>query len=606
MNKGTSNKAFLLELVNRPEVQCGDLDIGWLDRLAAQGEHLSRSYADVALVQAAIEAYEAELAVEQAQFYASAVRGRPQVRSEAGRTVEMRYRGHSYSLRVYRRGPRQYRVEADGSGVDVHIDRLGPFEYWLTGCERRFHVVSAVQGLNYRIEVDGVAHRVDRDDGGVVHAPAPAVVVSITVKEGDTVSVGDRLAVLEAMKMEMQVVAPFSGKVRHVMTIPNVQVDMGAPLLQIEPAAGDDAIAAKERVIFGASLAPNANEEDFHSRCRQNLEELRQLLLGFDVDPAHTAQLLAEWTQYRPAPPESDEIREREDEILNTFVDICSLFQRQPEVDNAIGGEAPTAEANLFAYLRMLETRGEGLPTDFVGALRRALAHYGVRTLERSPQLEESLLWIYKSHQRLEQQIAPVLSVLGRRLEPVEVLAPPTAESFQRLLDRMISVTRGLFPAVSDLAREVRYRYFDQPLFERTRKQIYAEMQDHLAHLAADPETLDRRERVRALVECPQPLASLISGRFAGADTAFRQLLLEVLTWRYYRIRTLTNFRSQTVDGFCCVSAEYDEKGKHVHVFTAHAEFPALSETAQGLVPLIEEVPADHDVVIDFCVWHSG
>ena len=49
---------------------------------------------------------------------------------------------------------------------------------------------------------------------------------------------------LEAMKMEMQVVAPFSGKVRQVMTIPNVQVDAGAPLLQIDPAAGDDADAA--------------------------------------------------------------------------------------------------------------------------------------------------------------------------------------------------------------------------------------------------------------------------------------------------------------------------------------------------------------------------
>ena len=600
---GASNKAFLMELVNRPEVECGEVNTGWLDRLAANGEHLSRCYADVALVQAAIEAYEAELAVEQTQFYASAVRGRPHVRSEVGRTVEMRYRGHSYSLRVYRLGPRQYRVENDGSRIDVRIDRLGPFEYWLTGFERRFHVVSAVQGVSYRIEVDGVSHRVDRDDGGVVHAPAPAVVVSIAVKPGDTVSVGDRLAVLEAMKMEMQVVAPLSGKVRHVMTIPNVQVDTGAPLLQIEPAAGEDTVAATERVILGASLTPNVNEEDFHSRCRQNLEELRQLMLGFDVDPAHTARLLAGWSQYRPAPAESDEIREREDDILNIFVDICSLFQRQPEVDNPIGGEAPTAEANLFAYLRMLETRGEGLPPAFVDALRRALAHYGVRTLERSPELEESLLWIYKSHQRLEQQIAPVLAVLERRLGPVEA---PAQESFRTLLDRMISMTRGLFPAVSDLAQEVRYRCFDQPLFERTRKQVYAQVEDHLAYLAADPEAPDRRERVRALIECPQPLVGLVSSRFAGAETAFRQLLLEVLTWRYYRIRTLTSFRSLTVDGQCCVSAEYDEKGKHVHVFTAHAEFPALSQTVRALAPLIEEVPANHDVVIDFYVWHSG
>ena len=283
---GASNKAFLLELLNRPEVQRGEVDIGWLDRLAATGEHLSRRYADVALVQAAIEAYDAELAVEQTQFYASAVRGRPQVRSEVGRTVELRYRGHSYSPKIYRLGPQRYRVEVDGSRIDAQIDRLGQFEYWLTAFGRRFHVVSVVQGLSYRIEVDGVSHRIDRDDGGVVHAPAPAVVVSIAVKPGDTVAVGDRLAVLEAMKMEMQVVAPFSGRVRQVMAIPNVQVDTGAPLLQIEPVAGGRHGRGRgASASFGASLAADGTAEAMQSSWRQSLDELRQLMLGFDVDP---------------------------------------------------------------------------------------------------------------------------------------------------------------------------------------------------------------------------------------------------------------------------------------------------------------------------------
>src|SRR5262249_695170 len=204
---------FLLELLSRDEVQCGDVHNGWLDHLAANGAHLSRRHADVALVQAAIEAYDAQLSVEQAQFYASAVRGRPQVCMEIGHTVELRHRGHSYSIKTYRRGPQQYRMEVDGSRIDAEIERLGRFEYWLNVFGRRFHIVSVAEGLTYRIEVGGVAHKIDRDDGGVVHAPAPAVVISIAVKPGDTISAGDRLAVLEAMKMEMQVVAPFSGKV---------------------------------------------------------------------------------------------------------------------------------------------------------------------------------------------------------------------------------------------------------------------------------------------------------------------------------------------------------------------------------------------------------
>ena len=46
--------------------------------------------------------------------------------------------------------------------------------------------------------------------------------------------------------------------------------------------------------------------------------------------------------------------------------------------------------------------------------------------------------------------------------------------------------------------------------------------------------------------------------------------------------------------------------GSRVHLFTTHAESPRLCEAARALFPLIEEVPADHDVVIDFYVWHPG
>ena len=232
---GASNKAFLLELLNCPDVLQATADIGWLDRRAAEGGNLSTRYADVALVHAAIEAYTADLAVEQIQFYASAVRGRPQVRSDVGRTVQLLHRGHSYALKVHCLDLHRYRVEVDGVSIDVQIHSLGQFEYWLTAFGNRFHVVSAAQGLTYRIEINGVSHSIDRDDGGVVHAPAPAVVVSIAVKPGDTVTAGETLAVLEAMKMEMSVLAPFSGKVRSVLAIPHVQVDTGAPLLQIEP-----------------------------------------------------------------------------------------------------------------------------------------------------------------------------------------------------------------------------------------------------------------------------------------------------------------------------------------------------------------------------------
>jgi acetyl/propionyl-CoA carboxylase alpha subunit/acetyl-CoA carboxylase carboxyltransferase component len=598
---GVSNKAFLLDLLSRDEVQRSEVHIGWMDNLAASGAHVSRRYADVALVQAAIESYEAQFSIEQAQFYASAVRGRPQVRSEIGRISELRYRGHSYAPKTYRLGPQHYRVEVAGSRIEVTIDRLGQFEYWLTAFGQRFHVVSVAQGMSYRIEVDGVSHQIDRDDGGVVHAPAPAVVVSIAVKPGDAVSTGDRLAVLEAMKMEMQVVAPFSGHVRQVMIIPNVQVDTGAPLVQIDPAASEHTEGSSERVVFGASSSNAAKA--LSTICSQGLDELQQFMLGFDVDAKNAAKSFAEWKKNCLA--DSDETRSAQAEILNSFVDICALFQRDPEVSYRATAEEPTAEAYLFSYLRMLETAGQGLPDTFVAALRRVLAHYGVHSLDRTPQLEESLLWIYKSHQRVDQQIAPVLAILERRLQDAGVRASDAGKRLRRLLDRIISVSSGTFPAVSDLAREVRYRYFDQPLFEQTRKQVYEKVEKQLAEMAANPNAANRQEQVRALVECPQPLVGLLSSRFASADVSMRKSLLEAIVFRYYRIRTLEQSHSFEIDGRCYTSAEYDHEGKRIHVFATHTSYVNLFDAVRAISPLVANVPSEHDVVVDFYAWHS-
>ncbi len=97
-------------------------------------------------------------------------------------------------------------------------------------------LVSAVQGVSHYIEVDGSPFRINHDEGGVIRSPSPAVVVSVAVQPGDMVEPGDRLAVIEAMKMETHVTARFAGQVREVFVLPNTQVAMGMPLLALEPA----------------------------------------------------------------------------------------------------------------------------------------------------------------------------------------------------------------------------------------------------------------------------------------------------------------------------------------------------------------------------------
>ncbi len=597
INGGTSNKAFLLALLNRDEVRHSTVDIGWLDRVAATGHHLSSRHADVALVHAAIQAYADELAVEQTQFFSSALRGRPQVSTALGRTIELRYRANAYSIRVLGLGLGRYRLEVDGVWLEARLDRLGPFEYWLRVFGQRFQVVSAFGGLNYRIEVDGVSHQVDRDDGGFVRAPSPAVVVSISVKPGDIVAAGDSVAVLEAMKMEMHVSAPFSGRVRQVMAIPHVQVAAGTPLLQMEIATEADTRVQEDRVAFDSRVAAVEPETGL-SRCLDTLQEIRQLMLGFDADPTRASQLRAEWNEFC-AISDRDEIREREDEILAIFVDICSLFHRMPEISDSGAGETPSAESSLLAYLRMIERRGEGLPAGFLAALRRALAHYGIHVLDRSPELEESLLRIYKSHARMDQQAEPIVGLLERRLANVQAHAPEASDSFRALLERVVYITRGLFPSISDLAREVRYRYFDQPLFEQARNQVYRQVEEHLHALDSTPDAQDRQERMRALIECPQPLTIFFSCRFPEASHQLRQVMLQVLLSRYYCIRSLAGIRHLDVNGRCWLTANYEHEGGSVHAFTTEAPFSEFAKTLSSLMTLIHSVPADDDIVAD-------
>ena len=598
---GTSNRSFLMDLLTRPEIEEGRADIGWLDHISANGNHLSTRYADIALMQAAIDAYESELSAEQARFYASAARGRPHVSSDIGRTLALRYRGQVYCLKTQRLGPHDYRVELDGVVIEAHLDRRDKFECWLAVFGQRFHIVSISQGASSRIEVNGVSHSVDRDDWGVVHAPAPAVVVSVAVKPGDVVAQGDRLAVLEAMKMETQVVAPFAGKIRQVFIISNVQVDTGAPLLQIEAADREESSTPEGRILLGTSRIPSAAEEAPYSA--DNLRTLRQLMLGFDLDPASTLRNFASSSQ---PPMVSESTRRTEDEILNIFVDICSLFHREPNVNHRMSAEEPAAETLFFSYLRLIETQGEDLPAYFVEALRRALSYYGISKLDSTPALKESLLWICKSHARMGQQVSAILNILERRLRNIPAADHATKGSFRNLLDRLAAITHEPYPAVSDLASEVRYRYFDQPVFENARDLVYDEAERNLNYLAEHPDTPERHARIRALVECPQLLAGLLAGRFTTADSAFRQTMLEVLTSRYYRIRSLHNLRAAQAGAYSYVTAQYDFEGKQIHVIATSSELTELCAAAKAISAEVSATPPDHDIVVDFHVSKRG
>ncbi len=69
--------------------------------------------------------------------------------------------------------------------------------------------------------------------GEVVKAPMPGTILKVNVAQGQAVKEGDVLVILEAMKMENEIMAPKSGTITQVVVTKGSSVDTDAPLVVI-------------------------------------------------------------------------------------------------------------------------------------------------------------------------------------------------------------------------------------------------------------------------------------------------------------------------------------------------------------------------------------
>ena len=69
--------------------------------------------------------------------------------------------------------------------------------------------------------------------GDAVNAPMPGTILKVNVQNGQAVKEGDVLVVLEAMKMENEILAPKNGTVTQVLVSKGSTVDTGAPMVVI-------------------------------------------------------------------------------------------------------------------------------------------------------------------------------------------------------------------------------------------------------------------------------------------------------------------------------------------------------------------------------------
>jgi len=95
--------------------------------------------------------------------------------------------------------------------------------------------VFAAQGSAVLTEVDLIAHAGDGPaEGGRLTAPMPGKLIAFLAQAGDSVTKGQPLAIMEAMKMEHTISSPRDGKVAELLFAIGDQVTDGAELLKLE------------------------------------------------------------------------------------------------------------------------------------------------------------------------------------------------------------------------------------------------------------------------------------------------------------------------------------------------------------------------------------
>jgi 3-methylcrotonyl-CoA carboxylase alpha subunit len=230
-----SNAAFLAALCRAPEFRLGNFDTGFIDRNLAQ----------IGAVPQGIDRAAAALGVQSllAEQQARAV-ARETDPDEPGSPWDAT---DAFQLTGRRLQQLPVLVEDEAvvaevrfgsQGQSVSIDGVSPVQDALVVPDQgAVYVLRRGRQTKVALRDLTLNEAGDHDSSGVVRAPMHGKVLDILVEPGVRVRRGQRVAIIEAMKMEHTLVAPTDGIVTDIVAIPDAQIAEGAKIMRIEPAA---------------------------------------------------------------------------------------------------------------------------------------------------------------------------------------------------------------------------------------------------------------------------------------------------------------------------------------------------------------------------------
>ncbi len=134
-----------------------------------------------------------------------------------------------------------YRVKVGGRELVANVERLSATKFRVEVAGRVVEVELEEKPRLKLPEVKQVVvHEVKREygkiesGGNIVKATIPGTIVKVLVSEGEKVKVGDPLLILEAMKMENEIVSTKEGIVKEIKVREGERVETGQVLVVIE------------------------------------------------------------------------------------------------------------------------------------------------------------------------------------------------------------------------------------------------------------------------------------------------------------------------------------------------------------------------------------
>jgi biotin carboxyl carrier protein len=141
--------------------------------------------------------------------------------------ITIEFDGKQYQVEIKPTGPDTLEVIVDGQAHQVSLkqDLVQPESKATTPVQA---------GATASAQRPQTAPQPTAGQSGLIGAPMPGDIASITVKAGQEVAVGQELLVLEAMKMKNVIRSPQAGTVASVEVSVGQSVKFGAPLVRIE------------------------------------------------------------------------------------------------------------------------------------------------------------------------------------------------------------------------------------------------------------------------------------------------------------------------------------------------------------------------------------